>query len=73
MTMQRIVALFVLGCVLAAPAGNRRAAAQTGVPPGASSVVRDLIDVAGANEPHTPAALNRGLAFRYALPGTQAP
>jgi hypothetical protein len=73
MTMQRVAALFVLGCLLAAPAGNRRAAAQTGVPPGASSVVRDLIDVPGAAEPHTPAALNRGLAFRYALPSPQAP
>ena len=36
-------------------------------------VQRDLVDVAGADEPHTPPALNRAIAFRYHAPHAARP
>lgn len=69
MGIPRLTALLFAACLLAAPAGGGTASAQ----PGAAAVMRDLIDVPGANEVHTPAALNRSQAFRYSLPSTQAP
>ena len=41
--------------------------------PTLESVTREPIDVPGASEPHTPAPLNRALAFRYYEPHTSPP
>lgn len=41
--------------------------------PTLDTVMRELIDVPGAAEPHTPALLNRALAFRYHAPQTRSP
>ena len=56
----------VLALLLAAPP-NRGASAAL------EDVQRDLVDVAGADEPHTPPALNRALAFRYHVPRAARP
>jgi alpha-beta hydrolase superfamily lysophospholipase len=74
MTSLRCVTGFVLACLCAALAGNAAAFAQGAAPPVAlESVTRELVDVPGAAEPHTPAQYNRGQAFRYALRGAPAP
>lgn len=52
--------------LLAAPTGGALTAAPVGV-------TRTLVDVPGADEPHTPAALNRALAFRYYISQTPPP
>ncbi|HKV44781.1 MAG TPA: hypothetical protein VJT32_08925 [bacterium] len=36
-------------------------------------IVRELVDVPGAAEPHTPPQYNRARAFRYHVPGAPAP
>ncbi|HYM91619.1 MAG TPA: hypothetical protein VEW91_08310 [bacterium] len=69
MRLHRLATLLVAACMLAAPAEGGAVPAQTG----AQDVLRDLIDVPGAAEAHTPAPLNRGVAFRYSVPSTQAP
>src|SRR6266550_6097178 len=56
----------LLALLLAAPP-NRRASAAP------EDVQRDLVDVAGADEPHTPPALNRAIAFRYHVPRAARP
>ena len=70
-----------LGVLLAdpgVPADARSLRAQT-TPPGgavqesAQDVTREPIHLPGAQEPHTPPALNRALAFRYYLPGAPHP
>lgn len=80
--LRRITAL-ILVALAAIPA--QYAAAQTAPPAGAPPsgappadvstelVLRELVNVAGAPEPHTPAEFNRGMAFRYFLPGSPAP
>lgn len=74
MTTLRGVTVFVLAALCAAPAGTAAAFAQPGGPgETASAVTRELVDVPGAAEPHTPPQYNRGQAFRYALPGAPAP
>jgi alpha-beta hydrolase superfamily lysophospholipase len=82
--LRRITAL-ILVALAAIPAQYAAAAAQPTAPAGAPQtgapsagaspelVSRELVDVPGAVEPHTPAALNRGMAFRYFLPGAPAP
>ena len=76
----RSVAALILVAMAAAPAQQAAATAQpaplAGAPAGdaaAEAVVRERIDVPGAAEPHTPAELNRGVAFRYFLPGAPPP
>jgi hypothetical protein len=64
------MAAFVLACLCAAPAENVPALAQPGPP---TEIARDLVDVPGAAEPHTPPQYNRGQAFRYAFPSAPAP
>jgi hypothetical protein len=51
------------------------AATDAGPPPvaGLPAATRELINVPGAPEPHTPRSLNRALAFRYYLPGAPSP
>ena len=56
----------LLALLLGAPP-NRRASAAP------EDVQRDLVDVAGADEPHTPPALNRAIAFRYHAPQAERP
>lgn len=74
MTALRCVTACVVACLCAALVGNAAAFAQGAAPPAAvEAVTRDLVDVPGAAEPHTPARYNRGQAFRYALRGAAAP
>ena len=58
MTVHRIVVAFALLLLLTAPPGGAAAAAP-------AAIGRDLVNLAGADEPHTPPALNRALALRY--------
>lgn len=64
------VALGPLPTVVSAIAAN-----DIGVPPPAGFPVatRELINVPGAVEPHTPHSLNRALALRYYRPGAPSP
>jgi hypothetical protein len=66
MTVHRIVVAFGLVLLLTAPTGGAAAA-----PPAA--IGRDLVNLPGADEPHTPPALNRALAFRYRWEGAPRP
>ncbi len=76
----RSVAALILVAIAAAPTPYAAATAQPasladspadGAP--AEAVGRDRVDVPGALEPHTPAELNRGVAFRYFLPDAPRP
>jgi hypothetical protein len=67
MTVRRIVVAIGLFFLLTAPSGG---AAAGGAP---AAIDRDLVDVPGADEPHTPPALNRALAFRYRSEGAPQP
>src|SRR6516162_6579768 len=66
MTVHRIVVAFALLLLLTAPPGGAAAAAR-------AAIGRDLVNLAGADEPHTPPALNRALAFRYRTEGAPRP
>ena len=59
---------FLLSLILAAPPNGPAAAA-----PLPEDVLRDIVDIAGANEPHTPPALNRAIAYRYYAPQAARP
>jgi hypothetical protein len=59
MIVHRIVVAIGLFFLLSAPSGGAAAATAP------AAIDRDLVNVAGAEEPHTPPALNRALAFRY--------
>ncbi len=78
-TFRRASAL-ILVAIAAMPTQHAAAIAQpaplAGAPlAGASpeAVTRELVNVPGADEAHTPAGLNRGVAFRYFLPGAPPP
>ena len=66
MTVHRIVVAFALLLLLTAPVGGAAAAAP-------AAIGRDLVNLGGADEPHTPPALNRALAFRYRREGAPPP
>ncbi len=70
----RAVTVLMLVAIAAMPV-PRAAIAQPAPPAGASAPApaREYVDVPGADEPHTPDALNRGAAFRYFVPGAPAP
>ena len=65
-TAAALVGTLLLALILAAPPGRPASAAP-------EDVQRDLVDVAGADEPHTPPALNRAIAFRYHAPQAGRP
>ena len=65
MTVHRIVAAFALLLLLTPPGGAAAAAP--------AAISRDPVNLAGADEPHTPPALNRALAFRYRREGAPPP
>src|SRR5438270_182041 len=65
-TAAALVGTLLLALILAAPPGGPASAAP-------EDVQRDLVDVAGADEPHTPPALNRAIAFRYHAPHAARP
>lgn len=66
MLIGRITTALLLGLLLAAPwAGSATAALE--------DVTRELVDVPGAAEPHTPPEYNRARAFRYYAPNTPPP
>src|SRR5437588_4345166 len=65
-TAAALVGTLLLALILAAPPGRPASAAP-------EDVQRDLVDVAGADEPHTPPALNRAIAFRYHAPQAVRP
>lgn len=79
MPASRTVTALLLVAIAATPSTFAVAMAQplpAGAPsaaPPAEAVMRQRVSVAGAAEPHTPAELNRGLAFRYFLPGAPPP
>jgi pimeloyl-ACP methyl ester carboxylesterase len=65
MTIQLAAALSLI-LLLAAPTPGPAAVAP-------EEIVRELVDVPGAAEPHTPPEYNRARAFRYHAPGAPAP
>jgi hypothetical protein len=72
MMLRRASSAMILVCLWATSVGPAAAFALQGADENAGGVRRELINIAGANEPHTPPHLNRGLAFRYFLPGATA-
>src|ERR1700737_3212813 len=71
MTMLRGLAALILASLCAAPTGGAVYAQPAAL--GEPDAVRTLVDLPGANEPHTPSTYNRARAFRYARPGGPAP
>ncbi len=81
MILRRLLASLVSAALLSAGIGkppavtSAVAATDVGAPAAADlpAATRELINVPGAPEPHTPRSLNRALAFRYYRPGAAAP
>lgn len=67
MTSCRLTGALLLALVLVFPQGRAGADA---LPAG---IARERIELAGADEPHTPPHLNRIVAFRYFAPGAGVP
>jgi len=70
-TTLRCVAALILASLCAAPTGGAVYAQPAA--PSEPDAVRTMVDLPGANEPHTPSTYNRARAFRYARPGAPAP
>jgi hypothetical protein len=80
MRAPRTIAVLLLVAIAAIPSPYAVAMAQpsppAGAPPASQSleaVMRQPVSVPGAAEHHTPAEFNRGVAFRYFLPGAPPP
>lgn len=68
MNRLRLAGGLILAIALTTAQGGGKVPVVT--PPG---VTREFIDLAGADEGHTPARLNRSVAFRYFMPGAPDP
>jgi hypothetical protein len=65
--------LAAAGLVLLCLASPLRGAAGAPAPDAPVAVTREIVDLPGAQEPHTPSRYNRAVAFRYFRPGAAPP
>jgi hypothetical protein len=71
MSPLRVTGILAIALTLLAVQGRTQGAALASIQP--NDVMRERLELQGADEPHTPPVLNRVVAFRYFAPDAPAP